>query len=102
MRVLVVGAGATGGYFGGRLIEAGRDVTFLVRSRRAARLRTGGLTIHSPYGDLRLAPKLITADALTDGYDLVLLTVKSYALEQTIEDIAPAVGPNTVILPVLN
>ncbi|MDH6574602.1 ketopantoate reductase family protein [Kitasatospora sp. MAP5-34] len=102
MRVLVVGAGATGGYFGGRLAEAGRDVTFLVRPERAAQLRSGGLVINSPNGDLRLAPKLVTVGELTDSYDLVLLTVKSYALEQAVEDIAPAVGLETAILPVLN
>jgi 2-dehydropantoate 2-reductase len=102
MRTLVVGAGSTGGYFGGRLAEAGRDVTFLVRPRRAAALRAGGLVIHSPHGDLRLDPKLVTADELGDDYDLVLFSVKAYGLTQAIADIAPAVGPDTMILPVLN
>ncbi len=51
MRILVVGAGAIGGYFGGRLLEAGRDVTFLVRARRAAQLAKTGLVIRSPFGD---------------------------------------------------
>lgn len=102
MRALVVGAGATGGYFGGRLAEAGRDVTFLVRPGRAAQLNSRGLMIRSPYGDVRLTPKLVGARELTETYDLVLLTVKAYTLEQAVEDIAPAVGPGTVILPVLN
>jgi 2-dehydropantoate 2-reductase len=102
MRTLVVGAGSTGGYFGGRLVEAGRDVTFLVRPGRAARLRADGLVIHSPHGDLRLAPKLVTADELADDYDLVLFSVKAYGLAQAVADIAPAVGTDTMILPVLN
>ncbi|MEU3723928.1 ketopantoate reductase family protein [Streptomyces sp. NPDC031705] len=102
MRILVVGAGATGGYFGGRLAEAGRDVTFLVRPARAARLRSTGLVIRSPHGDLGLDPKLACADQLLGEYDLVLLAVKAYSLDRTLTDLAPAVGPRTVILPLLN
>ncbi|MEW1758369.1 ketopantoate reductase family protein [Streptomyces cyaneofuscatus] len=102
MRILVVGAGATGGYFGARLAEAGRDVTFLVRPERAARLRSTGLVVHSPHGDLRLGPALVTADELRSTYDLVLLGVKAYSLDVAIGDLVPAVGPHTVILPMLN
>jgi len=102
MRLLVVGAGATGGYFGGRLAQAGRDVTFLVREGRAAQLRANGLQIVSPHGDVTLTPKLAAAGALSDPYDAVFLSVKAYALEGAIEDFAPAVGPETMILPVLN
>ena len=102
MRILVVGAGSTGGYFGGRLAQAGRDVTFLVRAARAARLREQGLQIISPHGDFTVAPKLVTADALGGAYDLVLLSVKAYALEAAMADMAQAVGPETMILPVLN
>jgi 2-dehydropantoate 2-reductase len=76
MRLLVVGAGSTGGYFGGRLAEAGRDVTFLVRPRRAAQLQATGLNIVSPHGDVTLRPKLVTADAITAPYDAVLLRSK--------------------------
>ena len=61
MRILVVGAGSTGGYFGGRLAQAGRDVTFLVRPARAEHLKANGLQIVSPYGDVTLAPQLVTA-----------------------------------------
>ncbi|MCW2238732.1 2-dehydropantoate 2-reductase [Azospirillum canadense] len=102
MRILVVGAGAVGGYYGARLVQAGRDVTFLVRPAKAARLRRDGLRIASPHGDATLAPRLVTADALEGIYDLVLLSVKGYALDDAIEDFAPAVGPETMILPVLN
>ncbi|OCC01394.1 2-dehydropantoate 2-reductase [Labrys sp. WJW] len=102
MRILVVGAGATGGYFGGRLMQAGRDVTFLVRPARAEKLRAEGLRIVSPFGDAELAPKLVTTGSITSAYDLVLLTVKAYGLEAALDDIAPAIAPGTMILPVLN
>ena len=102
MRLLVVGAGSTGGYFGGRLAQAGRDVTFLVRPRRAARLEAAGLQVISPYGDFTLAPKLVTAGSIASHFDAILLTVKSYAFEASLEDFAPAIGPDTMILPVLN
>jgi 2-dehydropantoate 2-reductase len=102
MRILVVGAGATGGYFGGRLAEAGRDVTFLVRSKRAAQLREGGLQILSPHGDVTLQPQLVTVEQISAPYDAVLLTVKAFALEAALADLAAAVGPRTMIVPVLN
>ncbi len=102
MRLLVVGAGSTGGYFGGRLAQAGRDVTFLVRPARAAKLRQSGLRIVSPHGDATLQPKIVTRETLAGTYDAVLLTVKAYQLEAAMEDFAPAVGPETMILPVLN
>lgn len=102
MRILVVGAGATGGYFGGRLAQAGRDVTFLVRSARAEQLRADGLRIVSPHGDVTLAPQVVAAGEISSPYDVVLLTVKAYALESALDDLAPAVGEETMILPVLN
>ncbi|HEY5225669.1 MAG TPA: 2-dehydropantoate 2-reductase [Methylovirgula sp.] len=102
MRLLVVGAGATGGYFGGRLAAAGRDVTFLVRSARAAHLRAHGLQIVSPHGNVTLAPQLVTADTIPAPYDVVLLSVKAFGLEASLPDLASAVGPQTIILPVLN
>ncbi len=102
MKILVVGAGAVGGYFGGRLAQAGRDVTFLVRPRRRARLQSVGLRIKSTLGDLAFYPKTVCAPDLTPDFDLILLSVKGYALDQAIEDLAPAVGPRTMILPALN
>lgn len=102
MRFLIVGAGSTGGYFGGRLAEAGRDVTFLVRPARADRLRQNGLEIVSPHGDLTLHPKLVTAGHIEGAYDAVIVAVKAYALEPAMDDMAPAIGPETMILPVLN
>jgi 2-dehydropantoate 2-reductase len=103
MRTLVVGAGAMGGYFGGRLLEAGRDVTFLVRPRRAAQLAKTGLVIRSKFGDAALpAPPIIGADALREPFDLILLSCKAYDLESASDSFAPAVGKNTAILPFLN
>jgi 2-dehydropantoate 2-reductase len=103
MRVLVVGAGALGGYFGGRLLQAGRDVTFLVRPRRAGELAAGGLKIKSPHGDLAIPrPPMILADEIDRAFDLILLSCKAYDLNGAMDCIAAAVGLDTLILPVLN
>src|SRR5260370_37044976 len=101
MRILIVGGGAVGGYFGGRLAKAGRDVTFLVRPSRAKQLCQDGLRIISPHGDVVITPKLVSADKIDTPYDLVLLSVKAYALEAAMNDFAAAVGPATMTLPVL-
>jgi 2-dehydropantoate 2-reductase len=102
MRILIVGAGSVGGYFGGRLAQAGRDVTFLVRASRAQQLGRDGLRIVSPHGDVVLRPRLISAEQIAKPYDLVFVSVKAYALEAAMRDFAAAVGPQTMILPVLN
>jgi 2-dehydropantoate 2-reductase len=103
MRFLVVGAGATGGYFGGRLLEAGRDVTFLVRPARAEQLAATGLTIASPAGSFSLpSPPTVLAAELRTPFDTVILSCKAYDLEAAIESFAPAVGPNTAVVPLLN
>jgi 2-dehydropantoate 2-reductase len=92
MRILVLGAGAVGGYFGGRLAEAGRNVTFLVRPAREALLTERGLTVASPLGDFSVRPQLATADRLDGPYDLILLTAKHYDLDQAIAAIRPRSG----------
>jgi 2-dehydropantoate 2-reductase len=103
MRFLVVGAGATGGYFGGRLLEAGGDVTFLVRPGRAAQLAATGLAIASPAGDASLpSPPTVLATDLRDPFDVVILSCKAYDLDGAIESAAPAVGPDTAVVPLLN
>ena len=102
MRFLVLGAGAVGGYFGGRLAEAGRDVTFLVRGARAAALAEHGLAVTSPLGDFRVPVKLATAERVGGSYDVVLLTAKHYDLDAAIAAIGPAVGPQSAVLPLLN
>src|SRR4051812_44274778 len=100
MRILVVGAGATGGDFGGRLAGAGRDVTFLVRPGRAATLAERGLRLREPEGETRLTPRTITG--VEDPYDLVLVAVKSYALDAVLAGLTAATGPRTVVVPLLN
>ncbi|MFC9396363.1 ketopantoate reductase family protein [Streptomyces sp. NPDC057027] len=108
MKILVVGAGATGGYFGALLARAGEDVTFLVRPARAAALRERGLRVVGRDEEWTVEPRLVTADELRDPressepYDLVLMSVKSTGLDRAIEDVAPAVGPDTAVIPLLN
>jgi 2-dehydropantoate 2-reductase len=103
MRILVVGAGAIGGYFGGRMLQAGRDVTFLVRPRRAAELADAGLAIKSPNGDVTLKnPPALLADRLNEKFDVILLSCKAFDLDDAIRSFAPAVGPQTAIIPLLN
>jgi 2-dehydropantoate 2-reductase len=103
MRFLVVGAGAIGGYFGGRLLEAGRDVTFLLRPARAAQIAVGGLAIRSALGDADLpAPPWLLAEDLAAPFDVVLLSCKAQDLAGAVAAFAPAVGPGTAILPLLN
>jgi 2-dehydropantoate 2-reductase len=103
MRILVVGAGAIGGYFGGRLLQAGRDVTFLVRPKRASELATDGLVIKSPNGDVTLKnPATVQANTIKEKFDVVLLSCKAFDLDDAIASFAPAVGPKTAILPLLN
>jgi 2-dehydropantoate 2-reductase len=103
MRVLVVGAGAIGGYFGGRMLQAGRDITFLVRPRRATELAAAGLVIKSPNGDVTLKnPPTVQADRLNEKFDVILLSCKAFDLDDAIKSFAPAVGPQTAIIPLLN
>ncbi|UFJ39773.1 2-dehydropantoate 2-reductase [Brevibacillus humidisoli] len=102
MRVLVLGAGAVGGYFGGRLAEKGADVTFLVREKRRQQLAARGLRIHSVHGDAHIQPKLIVSSEPAGPFDLVILTMKAYHLDEGIESIRPYVGEQTTVLPLLN
>src|SRR3981189_1347781 len=102
MRILVLGAGAVGGYFGGRLAEAGRDRTVLGGGPGAAGRAENGLKVDSPLGDFRVPVQVATADRVGGPYDLVLLTAKHYDLDAAIDAIRPGVGPNTAVLPLLN
>jgi len=103
LRILVIGAGALGGYFGARLLSAGRDVTFLVRPGRAEALGKNGLVVRSQAGDLHLpSPPTVISERLKGHYDLILLSCKAYDLDSAIQSFAPAVGDNTVIIPFLN
>ncbi len=103
MKLLFLGAGATGGYFGGRLAAAGVDVTFLVRAARAARLRSDPLRIESAFGDAAVRVKTVTREELGgEPFDLAVLSCKAYDLDDAIATLRPAVGEQTHILPVLN
>jgi 2-dehydropantoate 2-reductase len=103
LRILVIGAGALGGYFGARLLAAGRDVTFLVRPKRAEALAKRGLVVKSGAGDLHLpSPPTVTSERLNGPYDLIIVGCKAYDLESAMESFAPAVGKDTVIIPLLN
>jgi len=102
MKILVVGAGAIGGYYGARLIQAGADVTFLVRAKRAAALAADGLQVRSELGDFHAPVNTVLREDLKPVYDLILLSCKTYDLHAAMDDITPAVGPTTAILPFLN
>jgi 2-dehydropantoate 2-reductase len=103
MRILIVGAGATGGYFGGRLLQAGCDITFLVRPPRARLLASTGLRIQSPHGNVDIRePPTVCSGNIKRLFDAVLLSCKAYDLPDAIESFAPAVGPQTSIIPLLN
>jgi 2-dehydropantoate 2-reductase len=103
MKVLVIGAGGVGGYFGGRLLQSGADVTFLVRERRARQLAEHGLVIKSSLGDAALPVRTITSADLGQPFDLVLITCKSYDLASSIEAAAPHMKASRgLALPLLN
>jgi 2-dehydropantoate 2-reductase len=102
MRILVLGAGAIGGYFGGRLAEGGADVTFLVRGKRKAQLDASGLVVKSVTGDIAVKVKTIAAGDKAPAFDIVLLSCKSFDLDAAIAAIAPFMGPRSAVVPVLN
>jgi 2-dehydropantoate 2-reductase len=102
VKILVLGAGAIGGYVGGRLQQSGADVTFLVRPARRERLARDGLVIESTKGDVTQTVKTVLGGGDGGPYDVVLLTCKAYDLDSAIEAIAPAVGPKTTVVPLLN
>ena len=102
MRFLVLGAGALGGYFGGMLLKGGADVSFLVRPKRAAQLAEQGLIVKSPGGDIKRPVKAMLSGEIDGYYDVVLLACKAYDLDSATEAIAPALGEDSAVLPLLN
>ncbi|HRH89488.1 MAG TPA: 2-dehydropantoate 2-reductase [Rubrivivax sp.] len=102
MKILVLGAGAIGGYFGGRLVQAGGDVSFLVRERRQQQLQQHGLVVRSPHGDFQLPVQTVRREQLAAPADLVLLACKAYDLDAALAAIAPAMGEHTTLVPLLN
>lgn len=102
MKILLLGAGAIGGYLGARLHLAGGDVTFLVRPARAQQLLATGLQVLSPFGDLQIAPQLVTAGEVAGQFDVVILSCKAYDLDAAIDAVTPALAPDGCVLPLLN
>ena len=102
MKILILGAGAVGGYWGARLTQAGIDTTFLLREMRAEKVRKNGLVVKSPKGDATVPVKVVTKGGEGGPYDIVVLACKAYDLDSAIESIAPAMGPNSTIVPMLN
>ena len=102
MKILVLGAGAIGGYFGGRLVQAGADVSFLVRQHRQAQLQQTGLVVRSPHGDFAVPVRTVRQEQIDAPADLVLLACKAYDLDEALGSIAPAVGEHTTLVPLLN
>jgi len=102
VKILILGAGAIGGYVGGRLHQSGADVTFLVRDKRNEALKRDGLVIRSTKGDITQMVKTVAKASEGGPYDVVLLTCKAYDLDSAIDAIAPAISANTTIVPLLN
>ena len=102
MKILILGAGAVGGYWGARLTQSGIDTTFLLREKRAEKVRQEGLVVKSPKGDAVVPVKVVTKGSEGGPYDVIVLACKAYDLDSAMESIAPAVGPETVIVPMLN
>jgi 2-dehydropantoate 2-reductase len=102
LKILVLGAGGIGGYFGGRLAQAGVDTTFLVRPRRREQIARDGLVIESPHGNARIDAKTVLAGELEPGYDAVLFTCKAYDLDSAMDAVAPAMDGRAVLVPMLN
>jgi len=102
MKILVLGAGGIGGYFGGRLAEARSDVTFLVRPKRREQIARDGLRLESPHGNATLQVKTVLAEDVKPGYDLVLFTCKAYDLDSAMDAVAPAMQGGCTLLPLLN
>ena len=103
MRILILGAGGIGGYLGARLLAAGREVTFLVRPNRVEPLLTHGLKLRTPTEEMTLTSlKVVTAETVSEAYDLIILSCKAYDLQSSLDAIAPAIGPGSMVLPMLN
>ncbi len=102
MKILVVGAGAIGGYYGGRLTEKGEDVTFLVRENRKAQLDRNGLVVESVNGNMNLKVKTLLTGEKAEPFDVIILSTKAYHIDGAIESIRPYVSEQTMILPLLN
>jgi len=101
MKILILGAGGVGGYFGARLIQAGADVTYLLRDKRHQKIQAEGLVVETPKETFTLHPKSVTREQLKPEYDLIILAPKAYDLDDALDSVSGA-SSRGVILPVLN
>jgi len=101
MKILILGAGGIGGYFGAHLIRCGADVTYLLRAKRKSLIDENGLRIESPHGDFVVYPKTVSAETIQPGFDLVILAAKAYDLQDALCSLAPVLD-TAVVLPFLN
>ena len=101
MKILILGAGAIGGFFGAHLMKSGANVSFLVREKRKDELKKSGINIFSINGELKVNPKLLDKNLSGQHFDVIILTNKSYDLIESIREIKPYVN-KTVIIPLLN
>lgn len=101
MKILIVGAGGIGGYFGAKLINAGADITFLLRDKRHQLIQAHGLTIETPKGSFTVHPKAVTAGQLEPIYDLIILAPKAFDLDESLKSLTKA-STQGVLLPFLN
>jgi 2-dehydropantoate 2-reductase len=103
MRIAIVGSGGVGGYFGGRLAATGVDVTFLARGAHLDAMRTRGLRIDSPKGNIHLPHVKAESDPAAIGSaDIVFFAVKLYDTESALALLPPLIGPQTIVIPFQN
>jgi 2-dehydropantoate 2-reductase len=103
MRIAVIGAGGVGGGFGAALAQAGADVTFLARGAHLAAMKSAGLKVNGPRGDVHLTPTRATDDPAGIGQvDIVLFCVKLWDVESAGERIRPLIGTETAVIPLQN
>ena len=102
MKILVLGAGGVGGYFGARLIEIGVDVTFFVRKKKAEIIKIQGLKIESPHGNLNVHAKTLSIGDKKQNFDLVLLTCKAYDLKSSLDDLGSVLINSPILLPLFD
>jgi len=102
MKIVVLGIGGVGGYFGGKLVEADEDVTFVARGKHYAAIKNSGLKINSVNGDFHVHPKVVSAVSEIDQADLIILGVKSWQVQDVAKQIIPLVSEATMVLPLQN
>jgi len=103
MRIVIFGTGGVGGYFGGRLAQAGEDVTFIARGEHLRAIKAKGLRVDSSSGDFVVYPAKATDNISEVGEtDLVVLGVKAWQVPEAAHAIKPLVGPKTIVVPMQN